>query len=137
MARINLEAIKKEDEIRNKKYVWEKDLVINGRVIKDIRKGGEYKLLKVTANGDQVFYADDAAGIIQWYRIIGKIYPKSGLKYLQVEINGNVYKLVQQNPKTTSKWAELARTGKEVVQVINASNGKYMGVYVDGVYNKY
>jgi len=38
MARINLDEIRKEEESRNKKYVWEKDLIFNGRIIKDIRK---------------------------------------------------------------------------------------------------
>jgi len=38
MARINLEELIKEEELRNKRYIWEKDLEFNGRIIKDVRK---------------------------------------------------------------------------------------------------
>ena len=33
MARINLDELRKEDEMRNKNYVWKKPLVIGGRTI--------------------------------------------------------------------------------------------------------
>jgi len=35
MARVNMEELRKEEESRNKEYIWEKDLIFNGRVIKD------------------------------------------------------------------------------------------------------
>lgn len=38
MARINLEELRKEEEMRKKKYVWEKPLIICGRVIKSMFK---------------------------------------------------------------------------------------------------
>ena len=43
MARINLDELKKEDEIRNKHYVWLKPLIIGGRIIKSLFQGNNKK----------------------------------------------------------------------------------------------
>src|ERR1700729_287640 len=37
---------------------------------------------------------------------------------------------LEQNPKTTSRWARLAREGKKVMQFLSA--GRYIAVGVDG-----
>src|ERR1700722_11795455 len=37
---------------------------------------------------------------------------------------------LEQNPKTTSRWARLAREGKKVMQFLSA--GRYIAVVVDG-----
>ena len=78
----------------------------------------------------------DIAEILNLYRIYGGIYLTSGLKNLSVRVDGQPFKLIQQNPKKQSKWGVLALCGKEVVQVVSGS-GKYMGVFVDGIYTKY
>jgi hypothetical protein len=37
---------------------------------------------------------------------------------------------LEQNPKTESRWAQLARAGHKVMQFLSA--GRYVGVVVDG-----
>jgi hypothetical protein len=44
-------------------------------------------------------------------------------------------KVIQQNPDTGTKWARLAREGRDVWQVIVGR--RYLGVIVDGVYSSY
>jgi len=83
-----------------------------------------------------VFTVKDNTDILKLYRILGQKYSKSGLKHFEINVNGILYKLIEQNPNKSSKWGMLARTGHEVVQVITQNN-KYMGVFVDGIYNKY
>jgi len=34
VGRVNLDDLKKETEVRDRDYIWKKDLVIDGRVIK-------------------------------------------------------------------------------------------------------
>jgi hypothetical protein len=43
MLRIDLDALRKDIEARNKKYVWEKPLIIGGRIIQSIWKTTERK----------------------------------------------------------------------------------------------
>jgi hypothetical protein len=86
--------------------------------------------------GQLRYQVPDNTHILNLWRNNGKIYPRSGLKFIEVIANGVKYKLIQQNPKKASNWGNLAQQGHEVVQVVNAT-GKYMGVFVDGVYNKY
>ena len=83
-----------------------------------------------------VFTVESNVDILRLYRILGQKYPSSGLRHFEIHADGQFYKLIQQNPNKSSKWAELARAGKEVVQVITGNNN-YKGVFVDGVYNKY
>ena len=52
------------------------------------------------------------------------------------------YNLIQQSIKTRSKWAELARSGHNIVQVIRETTNQqlengYVGVYVDGKFQSY
>jgi hypothetical protein len=51
----------------------------------------------------------------------------SGLRYVELE-GGAV--LVEQNPRKTSEWAELARAGRRVAWVMR--DGKYLARVVDG-----
>lgn len=44
---------------------------------------------------------------------------------------GRSYVALQQNPNTSSRWAQLARQGSEVVQ-FRDSSGKYVAVSVNG-----
>jgi hypothetical protein len=84
----------------------------------------------------QTFRVPDNTHILGLWRTKGKLYPKSKLKFLEITANGQQFKLIAQNPAKQSKWGALARQGREVVHVVNAT-GKFMGVFVDGVYNKY
>ena len=56
----------------------------------------------------------------------------SGGHLAQVDFTfeGRELRGLQQNPKTTSRWAQLARAGKRVMQFLEG--GRYIGVVVDG-----
>ena len=45
-------------------------------------------------------------------------------------VDGNSLIGIEQNPKTKSRWAALARSGKKVMQFIQ--DGKYVAVVADG-----
>lgn len=67
--------------------------------------------------------------------IDGVKYPavRTSTKHLwQVDFNfeGHALRGVEQNPKTKSRWAQLARTGKHVMQFLDG--GRYLAVVVDG-----
>jgi len=42
---------------------------------------------------------------------------------------------IEQNPKTKSQWAQMARSGKKVVQFIQ--DGRYVAVVADGKVTMY
>ncbi|MGC1967637.1 MAG: hypothetical protein WA673_14345 [Candidatus Acidiferrales bacterium] len=50
----------------------------------------------------------------------------------QVDFNfeGHPLRGLEQNPKTKSRWAQLARSGKRVMQFLDG--GRYLAVVVDG-----
>lgn len=56
--------------------------------------------------------------------------PKSRLRQVDFMFEGNEIRGLEQNPKTTSRWAQLARSGKKVMQFL--SIGRYVAVVVDG-----
>lgn len=48
--------------------------------------------------------------------------------------DGKTYQFVEQNPSKASNWAELARTGHQVIQIFqhSARGSEYHAVSVDG-----
>jgi len=52
------------------------------------------------------------------------------LRQLIFAVDGNSLIGIEQNPKTKSRWAALARSGKKVMQFIQ--DGKYVAVVADG-----
>jgi hypothetical protein len=56
--------------------------------------------------------------------------PKKHLRELDFEFAGQALRGLQQNPKTESRWAQLAREGHQVMQFLSA--GRYVGNVVDG-----
>jgi len=56
--------------------------------------------------------------------------PKQGLRQLDFVFDGNEIRGLEQNPKTNSRWAKLARSGKEVMQFL--SGGRYVANVADG-----
>ena len=52
------------------------------------------------------------------------------LRQVEFVFEGKTIIGIQQNPNTKSKWAELARSGKKVMQFIQ--DGRYVAVVVDG-----
>ncbi len=60
---------------------------------------------------------------------------KKGLAQVDFELDGTPYRGLEQNPKTKSRWAEIARKGAKVMQFL--SGGRYIGVVVDGKVTHY
>jgi hypothetical protein len=63
--------------------------------------------------------------------------PKRGLRQVDFIFNGNEIRGLEQNPETKSRWAQMARSGKKVMQFL--SEGRYVANVVDGkitVYGK-
>jgi len=56
--------------------------------------------------------------------------PKSGFRQVDVTFEGQEIRGLEQNPKTTSRWAQMARSGKKVMQFLSA--GRYIANVVDG-----
>ena len=56
--------------------------------------------------------------------------PRKGLRQVDFTLNGNEMRALEQNPDTKSRWAQLARAGKKVMQFL--SDGRYVANVVDG-----
>ena len=61
--------------------------------------------------------------------------PKRGLRQVDFVFEGNEIRGLEQNPDTRSRWAQMARSGKNVMQFL--SEGRYVAVVVDGKVNLY
>jgi len=58
-----------------------------------------------------------------------------GLREVDFQFEDQALRGLEQNPKTTSRWARLAREGKKVMQFLSA--GRYIAVVVDGTVQFY
>lgn len=56
--------------------------------------------------------------------------PKRGLRQVDFVFDGNEIRGLEQNPNTKSRWAQIARSGKKVMQFL--SEGRYVANVVDG-----
>ena len=56
--------------------------------------------------------------------------PKRRLRQVDFVFDGNEIRGLEQNPQTKSRWAQLARSGKKVMQFL--SEGRYVANVVDG-----
>ncbi len=56
--------------------------------------------------------------------------PKRRLRQVDFMFEGNEIRGLEQNPQTKSRWAEMARSGKKVMQFL--SEGRYVANVVDG-----
>jgi hypothetical protein len=70
----------------------------------------------------------------------GKSYPvrqtsKSKLKQIDFNFEDRELRGLEQNPNAKSRWAKLAREGKQVMQFLE--HGKYIAVVVDGKVHLY
>jgi hypothetical protein len=61
--------------------------------------------------------------------------PKRGLRQVDFTFDGNEIRGLEQNPQTKSRWAQLARSGKKVMQFL--SEGRYVANVVDGKVTSY
>jgi hypothetical protein len=61
--------------------------------------------------------------------------PKRGLRQVDFIFDSNEIRGLEQNPETRSRWAQMARTGKKVMQFL--SEGRYVANVVDGKLTQY
>ena len=61
--------------------------------------------------------------------------PMRGLRQVDFVFEGKEIRGLEQNPQTKSRWAQLARSGKKVMQFL--SEGRYVANVVDGKANFY
>src|SRR5260370_41989230 len=59
-----------------------------------------------------------------------RLTPKRGLRQVDFVFDGNEIRGLEQNPDTKSRWAQLARAGKRVIQFL--SEVRYVAHVVDG-----
>lgn len=60
---------------------------------------------------------------------------RRGLRQVDFVFDGHEMRGLQQNPETKSRWAQLARSGKKVMQFL--SEGRYIANVVDGKVTRY
>jgi len=56
--------------------------------------------------------------------------PKRRLRQVDFVFDGNEIRGLEQNPQAKSQWAQMARSGKKVMQFL--SEGRYVANVVDG-----
>ena len=56
--------------------------------------------------------------------------PKQGLRQVDFIFDGKEIRGLEQNPRTKSRWAQMARSGKKVMQFL--SEGRYVANVVEG-----
>jgi hypothetical protein len=56
--------------------------------------------------------------------------PKRGLRQVDFVFDGDEIRGLEQNPDTKSRWAQMARSGRKVMQFL--SEGRYVANVVDG-----
>ena len=54
------------------------------------------------------------------------------LKTVRFEVAGREYQAIEQNPEKPSRWGQLARQGKKVVQFKDVATNRFVAVAVDG-----
>jgi hypothetical protein len=59
-----------------------------------------------------------------------RITPRKGLWQVDFVFDGNEMRALEQNPDTKSRWAQMARSGKKVMQFL--SEGRYVVNVFDG-----
>jgi hypothetical protein len=72
------------------------------------------------------------AGVVELggksYRVLRT--PKKGLRQVDFIFDGREIRALEQNPQTKSRWAQMAASGKKVMQFL--SHGRYIAAVADG-----
>ncbi len=75
--------------------------------------------------------AEDAGELeLEGQKFPVRMTPRKRLREVDFVFEGQPLRGLEQNPKTESRWAQLARAGHKVMQFLSA--GRYIGVVVDG-----
>ncbi len=54
------------------------------------------------------------------------------LRTAAFKLGDHEYQAIEQNPEKPSRWGQLARSGRQVVQIKDAESNKFVAVVVDG-----
>ncbi len=70
-------------------------------------------------------------------RVDGKSIPvrrtsQQRLRAAAFEVGGHEYQAIEQNPEKPSRWGQLAKSGRQVVQFKDAESNRFIAVVVDG-----
>jgi hypothetical protein len=102
-----------------------------GKKIAEAKPNAEEKL-------EQALKAVWRQGLVERARTVeleGKSYsvrrtPRRGLAQVDFSFEGREIRALEQNPETKSRWAQLARSGKKVMQFLEG--GRYIANVADG-----
>jgi hypothetical protein len=61
--------------------------------------------------------------------------PSKGLRQVDFDFEGVTYRALEQNRNTKSRWAQLARKGAKVMQILQS--GRYIAAVADGKVTHY
>jgi hypothetical protein len=64
-----------------------------------------------------------------------RVTPRKSLRQVDFLFDGNEIRGLEQNPETKSRWAQLARSGKKVMQFL--SEGRYVANVAGGKMTRY
>ncbi len=54
------------------------------------------------------------------------------LRTAAFKVGGHEYQAIEQNPEKPSRWGQLAKSGRRVVQFKDAESNRFIAVVVDG-----
>ena len=78
----------------------------------------------------QVLVQNASVVVLNRKRYSVRITPRKGLRQVDFVFDRNEIRGLEQNPDTKSRWAQLARASKKVMQFL--SEGRYVANVVDG-----
>ena len=78
----------------------------------------------------QVLVENADVVLIDTERYPVRLTPKLHLHEVDFVFEGNTIRGLEQNPATKSRWAQMARSGKKVMQFLEG--GRYVAVVADG-----
>ena len=81
-------------------------------------------------SGDKFKFENASVVELDGKRYPVRITPRKGLRQVDFIFDGNEIRGLEQNRDTKSRWAQLARSGKKVMQFL--SERRYVAVVVDG-----
>jgi hypothetical protein len=83
----------------------------------------------------QVLVENVKVVVLEAERYPVRLTPKRRLRQVDFTFDGNQIRGLEQNPETKSRWAQIARSGKKVMQFLEA--GRYIANVADGKVTMY
>jgi hypothetical protein len=78
----------------------------------------------------QVLVENAKVVVLETERYPVRLTPRRHLREVDFTFDGNEIRGLEQNPETKSRWAQMARSGKKVLQFLEA--GRYIANVADG-----